>query len=402
MTVYMIGAKLVGGEMSVNHNASDLEAMIAQCIRQAGGWIPFERFMYMALYEPELGYYESAAVFGQDGDFVTGTQLGPWLALGYADLIEWGWRQLGSPLEWTLVEQGGGTGTLFVDVVELLQEREIPLPGMIAIEASMQMRKRQQALYTARHLDVLSLECIAEAGELENCLMFCNELPDAFPVRCFRWKNGEMVERGVAHSQNRFIWQDGPVIHDDSIEIEDCLKRAWPDGYISEWNPNLATWQAEVAAMIRRGFLFCVDYGYSRQEYYRSQRSQGTLMGHRGHQVIEDVLDTPGNCDITAHVDFTALCRAGERLGLISGCFMSQGAWLAQSPAVQRHVESLAAAGSVESVQQLAHAKRMLLPFGMGETFKLLVQGVDVEHSVPVYLSQFNRLDDLAPVKGVA
>ncbi|MES0371245.1 MAG: class I SAM-dependent methyltransferase, partial [Mariprofundaceae bacterium] len=73
--------------MSVNHNASDLEVIIAQNIKDAGGWIPFDQFMRMALYESGTGYYESAAVFGKDGDFVTGAGLGSWLALGYADLI---------------------------------------------------------------------------------------------------------------------------------------------------------------------------------------------------------------------------------------------------------------------------------------------------------------------------
>jgi len=232
--------------------------------------------------------------------------------------------------------------------------------------------------------------------------MFCNELPDAFPVKTFIWKNGALTERGVAHSQGCFGWQDGSMIQDESLKVDDHLKRRWPDGYISEWNPNLATWQREIASMIKRGFLFCVDYGYSQQEYYRPQRTQGTLLGHQNHQVVENVLDRPGSCDITAHIDFTTLRRIGEYLGLKSGCFMSQGAWLAQTPSVQRHVESLAASGSVESVQELAHAKRMLLPFGMGESFKLLVQGVNVEHTAPDYLNQFDRLDDLALTKGVA
>lgn len=398
----MIGAKLVGGEMSVNHNASDLEAIIAQRIEDAGGWIPFDQFMRRALYEPELGYYESAAVFGKDGDFVTGAGLGPWLALGYADLIEWGWKQLGSPSDWRLVEQGGGSGALLVDVIALIQKKEMSLPEIVAIEASSQMRERQRAYYKTHQLDVVSVKSVADAGVLENCLMFCNELPDAFPVKSFVWKNGMLIERGVAHSQGSFVWQDGSSIHDESLEVDDHLKNVWPDGYISEWNPNLVTWQSEVAGMIKRGFLFCVDYGYSQQEYYRPQRIEGTLLGHRNHQVVENVLDRPGSCDITAHIDFSRLRRIGEKLGLISGCFMSQGAWLAQSPSVQRYVESIAATGSVESVQELAHAKRMLMPFGMGETFKLLVQGVNIEHTAPEYLNQFNRLDDLALTKGVA
>ncbi|MES0372139.1 MAG: SAM-dependent methyltransferase, partial [Mariprofundaceae bacterium] len=303
---------------------------------------------------------------------------------------------------WTLVEQGGGSGALLVNVMAILEKKEISLPKIVAIETSLHMRERQQAHYTAHHLDVLSVKSVAEAGELENCLMFCNELPDAFPVKSFIWKNGVLTERGVAHSQDRFIWQDGSPIDDESLEVDEHLKAAWPDKYLSEWNPNLVSWQADVAKMIKRGFLFCVDYGYSQREYYRPQRIEGTLLGHRNHQVVENVLERPGSCDITAHIDFSSLCRIGERVGLKAGCFMTQGAWLAQTPSVQRHVEALAARGDVESVQELAQAKRMLLPFGMGETFKLLVQGANIEHTAPDYLNQFNRLDDLTTTRGVA
>ncbi len=388
--------------MSVNLNASKLEAIIAQQIIDAGGWIPFDQFMGAALYEPALGYYESQAVFGQQGDFVTGAQLGPWLAVGYADLIEWGWRHLGSPAEFVVVEQGGGSGVLLADVLSNLSGKGIVPAKVIAVETSAHMRLRQQAHYQSLGLDVLSVKSLAEVGEIENCLMFCNELPDAFPVRCFSWKKRRFIERGVAHSQGKFYWQDGPAVEEGLIDIDKDLQGEWPDGYASEWNPNLASWQMEVAAMIRRGLLFCVDYGYSQQEYYRPQRLEGTLMGHQGHKIIEDVLAHPGSCDITAHVDFTALHRIGGLNGLNGCCFMSQGAWLAQSPSVQRLIESLAASGSVESVQQLAHAKRMLMPFGMGETFKLFMQAVNVPNAVPAYLERFNRFGDLKPSKGVA
>ncbi|MDT8376392.1 MAG: SAM-dependent methyltransferase [Mariprofundaceae bacterium] len=388
--------------MSVNHNTSALERIIQQRIDEAGGWIPFDTFMHSALYEPRLGYYESAHVFGKEGDFVTGADMGPWLALGLADLIEWGWRQLGSPSGWTLVEQGGGSGRLFTAVLHCLQERGLVPARSVAIEASAEMRRRQQALYLRHDLDIESFAGIDEAGEIENCLMFCNELPDAFPVRCFSWKGGEARERGVSHSNGRFCWQDLAVKMDPPPAIDREISAAWPDGYLSEWNPNLQLWQQKLSKMIRRGFLFCVDYGYSQQEYYRSQRVEGTLLGHRGHQVVEDILQRPGSCDITAHIDFTTLRRIGDANDMPGCCFMSQGAWLAQSPSVQRRIESLAAEGSVESVQELAHAKRMLLPFGMGETFKLLIQSCHHKQSVPDYLAHFDRMHDLRSAKGVA
>jgi len=387
--------------MSVNLPASELEAMITQEIANAGGMIPFDRFMAMALYEPGLGYYESAAVFGSQGDFVTAVEMGSWLAMGFADLVEWGWQQLGSPQQWTLLEQGGGSGRLLCDVAAMLQTRQLSPPQLIAVEKSAHMRQRQQQRYAESGLSVESFATLAEAGELENCLMLCNELPDAFPVRCFKWRNGEFIERGVAHCDEGFIWKDGASVK-ERVDVSEQLVSQWPEGYCSEYNPNLAPWLKSVAATIRRGLLFCVDYGYSQQEYYRPQRVEGTLMGHRGHQVVESVLESPGSCDITAHVDFTALRRAGERLGMQATCFMNQGGWLAQSPSVQQAITTLATSGGVEGMQQLAHAKRVLMPTGMGETFKLLIQEINLGRASPVYLHQFDRLDDLNDKDGGA
>jgi len=387
--------------MSVNLPASGLEAIIDQRIQEAGGFIPFDRFMSAALYEPGLGYYESADVFGSEGDFVTGAELGPWLSLGFADLVEWGWKKLGSPDQWSLIEQGGGSGRLLVDVTEHLKEKGVVVPDIIAIEASGHMRKRQQHLYSGHGLNVRSYASVKEAGELENAIMFCNELPDAFPVRCFKWQGGQLLERGVAHCDGRFVWKDGPPLKEE-IGVDRNLMMEWPEGYISEFNQNLASWLSGVSGMIRRGLLFCVDYGYAQREYYRPQRIEGTLMGHRGHQVVEDVLQAPGSCDITAHIDFTALRRAGESAGIKASCFMNQGAWLSQSPSVQRRVEALAASSNAESMRMLAHAKRMLLPFGMGESFKLLIQQINLPGDDPEYLSQFNRLTDLNTTEGVA
>ncbi|MDQ6956724.1 MAG: SAM-dependent methyltransferase, partial [Mariprofundaceae bacterium] len=129
-------------------------------------------------------------------------------------------------------------------------------------------------------------------------------------------------------------------------------------------------------------------------EYYRPNRMEGTLMGHKNHQVIEDVLADPGQCDLTAHVDFTDLAKAGVKQGLLPCSFITQGGWLAQSPMLQQAIGDLAQGASLKSMQVLAHAKRMLLPFGMGETFKLLVQGKG-KQTCPDYLRNLDRMRDL-------
>jgi len=378
--------------MSVNCTA--LQSIITDNIRASNGFLPFEDFMRAALYEEKLGYYESKHVFGEAGDFVTGADLGPWLAMGFADLMLWGWQQLGKPEEWVLLEQGGGTGRLLTQVLRFLQHQNMAFPTVIAVERSAQMRERQQVHYAEKGFDIQQYVELTDVKTDLPVLMMCNELPDAFPVRSFIWHDQYFYERGVQLSDDAFVWAESHKVMTDTPSIDPMLIEAWPNDYISEYNPALSTWQKDVSCVIENGFVFCVDYGYSQQEYYRANRLEGTLMGHKAHQVVEDVLAEPGLCDLTAHVDFTDLAKSGMQYDLLPCSFITQGAWLAQSPMVQQAIGELAQEGSFASVQALAHAKRMLLPFGMGETFKLLVQGKG-KQLCPDYLKGLDRMRDL-------
>lgn len=381
------------------HQDSTLLSIMHQRIADAGGWIPFDRYMQAALYEPGLGYYESAEVFGSEGDFVTGADLGPWLAKGFADLVAWGWQALGQPGDWTLLEQGGGNGALMCGVLHELEAHDVPMPGrIIAVETSARMRERQSRAYVAAGIHVEQVASLDAVASLDSCIMFCNELPDAFPVRCLVKQRGDLFERGVSWRGNAPAWEIGPQALDVLPPIAAQLRQPWPEGYITEWNPGLDAWQQALARTIGRGLIFCVDYGFTQQEYYRPNRIGGTLLAHYRHQASEDVFSNPGFRDITAHVDFSALAHCGGAYGLHSTGFMSQAAWLAQSPSVQGHIEALAASPGAEAMTQMAQAKRLLLPSGMGEVFKLLIQRTDDlgrEAILPSFLGRFDRVGDL-------
>ena len=367
---------------------------IRKHVDHAGGWLPFDAFMRDALYRPGFGYYESAEVFGEPGDFVTGPDIGPWLALALADLIYWGWQELGSPADWSLIEQGGGSGRLMCEIIKSLERKQRPLPArMIGVEASEHMRRRQRVLYQREGMDIRQASSLSGLGRQENALYFCNELPDAFPVRCFAWRHQTMFERGVCRDGAGFAWDERPLNDPPDIDPDDM--RAWPDGYHGEWNPSLLSWQSKIAACMQRGYVFCVDYGYAASEYYRPGRREGTLLAHLKHQALSDVLTDPGSRDITAHVDFTALAEAGMKSGLDMACWMSQGAWLAQSPSVQERLQQLVVSNDIKSVNAISGIKRMMMPQGMGELFKLCVQSLNVSAEYPPYLTRFNRLQAL-------
>ena len=400
--------------MSVNHNR--LYEAIADEISSQGGWLSFEQYMQMALYMPQLGYYESADVFGKQGDYVTAVGMGPWLGLGFADAIHWAWQQLGEPKHWCLLEQGGGSGRLLAQVMQALRQdirHGLSLPDkLIAIERSSHMRQRQQQCYQQHDISVLqfdSLQAIddhillSDDGTPLPVVVFSNELPDAFPVCCFTKQRGQLFERGVIQSKacaGGFDWQCAATsLEADSMpNIRQDLQDTWPEGYISEWNPASPSWQASLAAKLQQTIVLTVDYGYTQSEYYRGNRQEGTLMGHHEHQVIHDVLSiTPGSLDMTAHIDFTTLAATGLRYGLEPCAYLTQGAWLAQSPAVIQRIQAHANAPSPESVAEMAFAKQLLMPFGMGESFKLLIQskGLSQALAAPEYLASFDRLSRL-------
>jgi len=378
----------------MNDATNALNSIIEDRIRKRGGWIPFDEFMNAALYEPVHGYYETRRVFGEKGDFITAPAMGPWLPLAMTDLICWGWEALGKPAQWHLLEQGGGEGELLLAVVKMLQNRDIIQPAkLIAVEQSGRMRRRQKKHYEEAGLSVLQVDRLRSINGLENCIFFCNELLDAFPVRCFEYLDRGMFERGVTGAGQGFSWQSARELLSEEPCIDPELISGWPEGYCSEWNPGLARWQQDVASVMQKGYVFCVDYGYPQREYYRPQRYEGTLLAHSRHQTREDVLSAPGSMDITAHVDFSALHRAGLDHDLQGTVFMGQGAWMAQSPSVQSHIEAMA--NTPEWARESANIKRLLMPFGMGELFKLFIQVFHASVTPPPFLKDFNRIDAL-------
>ena len=364
-------------------------------MQQKGGAISFHDWMRAALYEPKLGYYESERIFGAQGDFATAAAMGSWLALGLADSIYQAWSALGQPNEWSLIEQGGGNGDVMCDVLNALKAHDIQPSRIFAVEISEQLRQRQEDNYKNRGFEVRVVRALSDIPPSETGIMYSNELPDAFPVQALIYKDKQLIERGVDWDGEKFVWAELQALEPP---ISQDIQKQWPDNYISEHNPHLSSWQQDIAQVFERGVVLTVDYGYTQKEYYRSTRIEGTLMGHYQHQVVEDVLKlSPGVCDITAHVDFTALKQAGEAAGFTGVAYITQGAWLAQSESVQQQIQKLATHPSVDNMAQITHTKRLMLPTGMGESFKLLIQtkGMAKENSQTLVTPAFDRLHTL-------
>jgi len=360
-----------------------------------GGAVSFHDWMQAALYESKLGYYESESIFGKAGDFTTAAAMGSWLSMGFAESINKAWQAMGKPDDWTLLEQGGGNGDLLCNTLDQLVTLGLTPPHIIAVETSAQLRQRQANNFVKHEVNVQQATLLQDIKPVKNLIMFSNELPDAFPVRAFSYKQQQTIERGVDWDGEKFIWTDLQTLN---TPVASNIQTQWQEGYISEFNPNLQSWQQTIANMADKAVILTVDYGYTQQEYYRTTRIEGTLMGHYKHQVVEDVLKlSPGVCDITAHIDFTALKEAGENVGLQTIAYTTQGAWLAQNQTVQQHMQTLASNPSVDNIAQITQAKRLMLPTGMGESFKLLIQskGLSEKDSQTLVSPAFDRLKTL-------
>ncbi len=383
----------------MKEETSPLFNTLTQSIEASGGFLPFDVFMQHVLYHEQYGYYQRGEVFGASGDFITAPDMGPWLSLAFADLIYHGWQQIGCPQQWGLLEQGGGRGRLLSQVVRLLDEHyKIPPSHLFAVEKSHYWREQQALHYQQSAIHVRQSEHVDELSIDVPLMAFSNELPDAFPVRCFVWQQGQYMERGVSLDHaGQLMWQLGETPMQQPPMIDPSITGVWPEGYSSEYNAGLSAWQKSLGSLLTTngGMALTLDYGYSQQEYYRPNRIEGTLMGHQAHQVVHNVLTHIGEADITAHVDFTALARIGKIHGLTPTAYLTQGGWLASSPLVQSALQQLAANPTAQTMRLIAHAKRLMLPHaGMGESFKLLIQST-VPMLLPKPLQAINRLQRL-------
>jgi SAM-dependent MidA family methyltransferase len=338
--------------------------------------VPFERFMDWALYHPDHGYYTSgrAAPGRDEGDFTTAPQTSRLFGRCIANLVIAADDALNRPVPFTLVEGGAGEGRLARDVLDALVERAPDLHRRLVYwpeESGPLWRARQQSLL-APHA-----ACIpARAPEAFLGLYLSNELVDAFPVHRVRRIGGELREVYVDRSGDGFSEVLGPVsrpeiahhLADDGISVA--------EGCEVEVNLRAMVWIRGVARKLEKGFVATVDYGDEAERLFGPHRPLGTCVAYAGHRLSDDLLADPGFQDLTAHVNFSALRRAGEAEGLESSPLSNQRELLFAFGLVSE-VEAMEHLGLSEL--DLLEARRALAPLlfpgpAMGDAFKVLIQ----------------------------
>lgn len=353
-----------------------LAAQIQGEITAAGGRLPFDRFMEMALYAPGLGYYVAGAVkLGRGGDFVTAPEISPLfgrcLAAQCAEVLE----RLGGG---DLLELGAGTGTLAVEVLHALEHRDA-LPGRyLILEPSPDLQERQRMLIQERipHLAERCVWLTRLPSHLRGVVL-ANEVLDAMPVHRFSIRaDGGIDEVFVTVSAGDLREVTAPARSSglaDAVAALHAEGFAQAPGYGSEINLRLPPWMKALGDTLDAGLVLLVDYGYPRPAYYQPDRTMGTLMCHLRHRVHGDPYTHIGLQDITAHVDFTAVAEAGVAAGFDLAGFTTQASFLIGC-GIDRILSD-----APDAFDLTPGAKQLLLPAIMGERFKAmgLTKGIE-------------------------
>ncbi len=367
-----------------------------------GGPLDFASFMHLALYSPGLGYYMAGAQkFGRGGDFVTAPELGPLfgqsLAVQIAEIVTNG-------VEPTVLEIGGGSGTLAASLLPELAQRtpNASVVQYLILEPSAELQNRQKAhLKATLDKNVFGqLAWLDALPENFNGVIVANEVIDAMPVTRFR--TSESVQ-SIALLKELAVDRQGDDQVDRSPEnpgycltpvaagadlrsavsaLEDSIGPL-PAGYMSEINFQVEPWIHSLQACMDNGVVLLIDYGYPEREYYLAERVTGTLACYYQHRAHDEPLIYPGLQDITAHVDFTRVARAGRNAGFELLGYGSQAQFL-----LANELSELAAAvvrtldSEVDRITLNKSVKMLTLPGEMGERFQVMALGKGYDHEL--------------------
>jgi SAM-dependent MidA family methyltransferase len=359
-----------------------LSAILAARIN-ASGPIPFAEFMRECLYHPEHGYYSRLAT-RRRGDYYTSVDVHPIFGRLIARQLAEMWELLGSPRPFLAVESGAGVGRLAANILDFAA-RELPAfyaaTHYIAVEHSAERR--------AEHVAALASHAaggrVSSSAEIPTNIaagcVFSNELLDALPTHRVVMKGGRLREIYVGLEGGRFI----ELLREPSTPaIEQYFQEqgiALPEGHHAEACLEACRWIEDAGRAIGRGFVLTIDYGHEAPALYDERHNRGTLLAYRNHQVTENILDAPGEQDLTSHVNFTALELWGRRAGLEKTGLVTQSQFLVALGRANEFADLYEPGQSeLEKLRARLSLKNLIHPEGLGEKFQVLIQHKGIEN----------------------
>jgi SAM-dependent MidA family methyltransferase len=351
------------------------------------GQITFAEFMASALYEPGLGYYTSPGrKVGAEGDFFTSITVHAAFGRVIAREIIRMWRSMGSPDRFTLVEAGAGHGRLSMDILTFIAENApdcYATVNLVLVEKEPSLAEAQATLLSPHRekLGWLAPEELATGFSFTGVL-YSNELLDAMPVHRVMMTADGLRELFVTSEGDQFREQldttSSPAIEtyftDAGIKLH--------NGQQAEVSLAALDWFKHAASCLDKGYILTIDYGWPDFELYAPQRKLGTLLCYHRHKVEDNPYERIGEQDITTHVNFSAIIRLGEAIGLDTVWFGEQYRFLL-SAGMMEEFEAIERSDSDENSKMRTRMtlKRLIMPEGgMGDTFRILIQSKGVDN----------------------
>jgi SAM-dependent MidA family methyltransferase len=351
-------------------------ARVHKAILAAEGWLPFDQFMALALYEPGLGYYANQQPkFGsmpQSGsDFVTAPELSALFGATLAQQVAEALSATGTDEVW---EFGAGSGALAHQLLSELKRLGCPLKRYNIMDLSSTLKARQQAKLAEWGHQV---QWLNQWPDSLQGVVVGNEVLDAMPVKLLHRIQGQWHERGVVQSDNAagLAWQDRPTA------LRPPMEPAGEHDYLTEIQPQAEAFVASLAermlASDKGGAAFFLDYGFPESEYFHPERHMGTVMCHQAHKADPNPLEAVGLKDITAHVNFTGIALAGQDAGLQVLGYTSQARFLLNLGLAERMADS--------PLAERAQAMRLISEHEMGELFKVIGFATHTNMHMPMH-----------------
>jgi SAM-dependent MidA family methyltransferase len=339
---------------------------VHKAILAAQGWLPFDQFMALVLYEPGLGYYANqqpkfGAMPQSGSDFVTAPELSPLFGATLAQQVAEALKATGTDEVW---EFGAGSGALAHQLLSELKRMGCEVRRYNIMDLSSTLKARQQSLL-AEFGD--QVKWLSEWPVSLQGVVVGNEVLDAMPVKLLHRIQGQWHERGVvlaaqSDHPDGLAWEDRPTV------LRPPLEPVGEHDYLTEIQPQGEAFVTSLAERLlaseKGGAAFFLDYGFPEAEFFHPERHMGTLMCHQAHKADVNPLAALGLKDITAHVNFTGMALAGQDAGLEVLGYTSQARFLLNLGLAERMAES--------GLAQRAQAIKLINEHEMGELFKVL------------------------------
>ena len=384
--------------LETEHSAL-LKGKIVSQIASQGGWLPFSRYMEMALYEPGMGYYSAGAhKLGAGGDFTTAPELSPLFGAAICStllpVLE-GLKEKGLPTQ--ILEFGAGTGKLATSILTRLNNLGFDLDRYDIIEISPDLAQRQQKQIGDAIKELrLSTQChwLNSLPIDFKGVIIANEVIDAIPCDAIIYQDGFWYWYGVSCKNEKLVWQTGLPVEQDLLP-ESLLSTHFSEGYVTELHAPANAWMHQLAKQLNTGLFLTFDYGFPESEYYHPQRLEGTLMAHHRHHAIQDPFHLPGLCDLTTHIEWSQIARSALAENADDVYLTNQAAYLLDAGIGDIALE-IGDPSDPKTFLPISNALQKLLSEAeMGELFKAFAFSKNLDALLPGY-----SLEDLPGLRG--